>query len=205
MKKTLFCSVAVLACTVGWAQDVGRVISSTPVVQQVGVPRQVCSNEQVMVQPPKSGVGSVVGAIAGGAIGGAMSPGRGQGAATVVGAIGGALIGDRMEGRPELEARDVQRCGTQTFYENRTVAYNVVYEFAGKQYAVQMPNDPGPTIALNVSPQGSVPPAGAMASPVYVQPATVVMGPPVYRSYYPAPYYPPVAIEFGYWGHRHWH
>ena len=30
------------------AQEVGRVISSTPIIQQVAVPRQVCSQQQLM-------------------------------------------------------------------------------------------------------------------------------------------------------------
>ncbi len=208
MKKPLLMTAAVLSSALCWAQDVGRVISSTPVVQQVGVPRQVCSTEQVAVQPPKSGAGAVVGALVGGVVGGAMSPGRGQAAAAVVGAVGGALVGDKLEGTPTAELRDVQRCGTQTVFENRTVGYNVVYEFGGKQYSVQMPQDPGPTIQLQVSPAGLSSAQPAAAQPVYVQPATVVVAPPVYRTYYPAPYYPPVSLEFGFWdGYRgrHWH
>ena len=35
------------------AQEVGKVISSTPVIQQVAVPRQVCTTEQVVVQGHK--------------------------------------------------------------------------------------------------------------------------------------------------------
>ena len=57
----------------------------------------------------------------------------------------------------------MQTCSTQNFYENRTVAYNVVYEFNGKQYNVQMPQDPGPTVRLQVTPMisstQSLPPA----------------------------------------------
>jgi len=37
-------------------------------------------------------------------------------------------------------------------YENRLTGYNVVYEFAGKQYNVQLPKDPGPTIKLQITP-----------------------------------------------------
>lgn len=46
--------------------------------------------------------------------------------------------------------QNVQQCSTQTFYENRTVAYNVTYEYAGKQYSVQMPQDPGPYVRLQM-------------------------------------------------------
>jgi uncharacterized protein YcfJ len=32
------------------------------------------------------------------------------------------------------------------------MGYNVVYEFAGKQYTVQLPKDPGTTIKLQITP-----------------------------------------------------
>ena len=210
------------ACTeLTLAQDVGRVLSSTPVLQQVAVPRRVCSTEQVAMQAPKSGAGAAIGAIAGGAIGNAVGQGAGRAAATVLGVIGGAVVGDRVEGAPPTQWQDVSRCHLQTFYENRPVGYNVVYEFAGKQYAVQMPNDPGPTIALQVTPVGASPPMAAPAAPpVYAQPAyvqpdynpppVVVLSPPVYPGYYAQPYFPAIRLDLGYgsWGgyagHRHW-
>ena len=207
MHKLFTLTALVLASGAGMAQDVGRVISSTPVVQQVGVPRRVCSTEQVAVQAPKSGAGAVVGAIAGGAIGNSVGRGPGQAAATMLGLVGGAIVGDRIEGAPTEQLQSVQHCSTQTFYENRTVGYNVQYEFAGKQYAVQLPQDPGPTIALQVSPLGATPPQGALpVMPAYVQaaPTVVVPAPAVV---YAQPYYPPVSIGlgFGYWDHRRWH
>ncbi|MDE2418005.1 MAG: glycine zipper 2TM domain-containing protein [Burkholderiales bacterium] len=207
-----------MLCVWGFAtaQDMGRVISSTPVMQQVGVPRQVCTTEQVEVQPPKSGAGAALGAIAGGALGSAAGHGPGRAAATVIGAIGGAVVGDRIEGTPDTQIQSVQRCGMQTFFENRTVAYNVVYEYAGKQYAVQMPNDPGATIALQVAPvganaQGTISgPAPLHQSPIYIQPATsVIVTRQFYPYYYPQPLYAPIAIDLGFgyrdirWGRGH--
>lgn len=127
-------------------------ISSTPVIQQVAIPRQVCTNEQVAVQQSKSGAGALMGAIAGGAMGNAVGGGSGKAAATVLGIIGGAAIGDNIEGSPQTQFQNVQRCRTQTFYENRVVAYNVAYEYAGRQYSVQMPYDPGPNIQLQITP-----------------------------------------------------
>jgi uncharacterized protein YcfJ len=97
-----------------------------------------------------------MGAIAGGAVGNAVGGGSGKTAATILGIVGGAMIGDNVEGSSPAQVQDVQRCTTQTFYENRTVAYNVVYEYAGKQYSVQMANDPGPTIQLQISPMGQI-------------------------------------------------
>ena len=81
-----------LASTLALAQDVGRVISSTPVVQQVAVPQRAYSDTEVEVQAPKSGAGAVLGAIAGGAAGNALGGrGAGQAAATMLGVIGGAI------------------------------------------------------------------------------------------------------------------
>lgn len=218
MKTLLLLSAAMVSSGLCLAQEVGRVISSTPIIQQVGVPRNVCTNEQVAVQQPKSGAGAVIGAIAGGAMGNAVGSGGGKAAATALGIFGGAILGDRVEGAPQAQVQNVQRCGTQTFFENRPVAYNVVYEYAGKQYSVQMQSDPGPTIQLQIAPVGAssqmAGPAGSTAyqyqQPEYVQPAPVIMAPPVYGGYYARPYYAPVGIELdigygnGYRGHRHW-
>lgn len=200
------------------AQELGRVLSSTPVVQQVGIPHQVCSSEQVAIQQPTSGAGAAIGAIAGGALGSTAGHGAGRAAATMIGAIGGAVIGDRIEGPPPVQMQNVNRCSQQIFYENRTVAYNVVYEFAGKQYAVQMPHDPGPTLAVQVTAVGAAP-----QLPAPIAPVTPVYAPPLYATtpvtvvtqssypvYYARPYLPAVQLNWGYrgWGgyehHRHW-
>jgi uncharacterized protein YcfJ len=237
MKRSVLVSalgvLAAFGSTAG-AEEVGRVINSTPVIQQVAVPRQVCNNQPMAVQQPNSGTGAVVGGLAGGAMGNAISSGSGGGraAATVLGVIGGALLGNSIENsgnRPQ----NVPQCNTQTFYENRTVGYNVLYEYAGKEYNVQMPYDPGPTIRLQLSPVGSNGPEAdsygyanaqqpmVMAPPVQSQAVTTV-GYPVYApapAYYPAypaypyypAYYPPVGVSLGFGfygggggGHRHW-
>jgi uncharacterized protein YcfJ len=154
-----------IACSVGLgtslavhAQEVGRVISSTPMIQQVAVPRQVCSTQPVVQQPQKSGAGALMGAIAGGAVGNAMGKGSGN-----------AILGDKIEGNPQAEVRNVQTCNTQMFYENRTTGYNVVYEFNGKQYTVVMPSDPGPTVRLQVTPVAPIGPT-PVATPLAVPP-----------------------------------
>lgn len=211
MKQLLILTVTAISSGLAMAQEVGRVISATPLIQQVGVPRQVCTNEQVAVQPSKSGAGAVIGAIAGGAMGNAVGGGTGKAAATMLGIFGGAVLGDRVEGAPQSQFQTMQRCGVQTFYENRPVAYNVVYEYAGKQYSVQMPNDPGPSIQLQVTPVGAAtqmtepPMNGTYAPPLYGQPAPVYVVPPVQRGYYANPYYAPIGVELDYGygdGHR---
>ena len=208
MKKFVLLGVAVAASGVAMAQEVGRVISSTPVVQQVAVPRQVCSTQQVAVQQPKSGAGAVMGALAGGAAGNAVGSGGGKAVATMLGIMGGAILGDHIEGGGS-SVQNVQRCSTQTFYENRPTAFNVVYEYGGKQYSVQMPNDPGPTVQLQVTPVGASNAAPAYAPPAYqapvtttyvappvayVEPQTVYVGAPAYYPGYYAPSYAPLGV-----------
>jgi uncharacterized protein YcfJ len=220
---------ALVAASIGTAQaqEQGRVISSQAVIQQVAVPRQVCNNQQVAVQGQKSGAGGVMGAIAGGAIGNNVGSGSGRALATMIGVIGGAAMGDRVEGAPPVQMQTVQNCSTQTFYENRTSGYNVVYEYNGKQYNVQMPNDPGQFVQLQVTPVGGtsqamqggnmgipapviqpmmqqqvIQPVVAAPQVIYAQPQVVYA-----RPYYPV-IYPAVSIGFGWrggYGHRHWH
>ena len=210
-KQLIVLSTVLAATGACFAQDVGRVISSQPVVQQVAVPRQVCSTDQVAVQPQKSGAGAAMGAIAGGAMGNAVGRGSGNAAATMLGIVGGAILGDRIEGSPAPQMQTVQNCVNQSFYENRTIGYNVVYEFGGKQYSVQMPQDPGPTVQLQVTPVGmqSPPPNpnNVATVPVYQQPPVVESRTVYYaQPYYAQPYYPPVSLNFGYgyWGGHGW-
>ena len=210
MKQKILLAALAVVCGTGFAQEVGRVISATPIIQQVGVPRQVCSTEQVAVTQPKSGAGAALGAIAGGAIGNAATHGPGQAAATMLGLVGGAVLGDRIEGPGATQLQNVQRCSTQTIYENRTVAYNVVYEYAGKQYTVQMPQNPGPTIQLQVSPMGStVTTASTTAQLSYdtVQPTTVIVTQQTYPVVLSPPLFPPVPLFLGpgaWGGHGRW-
>lgn len=170
MKKWLLASTLAAAASLGWAQEIqemGRVISATPITRQVGVPRQVCSTEWVSVPQRTSGAGAVIGAIAGGALANAASHGRGQGAVTMIGAIGGAMIGDQLEQRGDSQTQQVQRCQTQTFFEPQTVAYDVMYVYAGHQYHMQTAHRPGKHVLLQVSPVG----AGVWVHPAHRPPA----------------------------------
>jgi len=193
----------------GGAELVGHVISRIALYQQVAVPGQVCANTPVTVQPPNSGVGAIVGAMAGAALGSQVGGGQGQALATMAGMIGGALVGDKIEKPAPAQTVNQTTCTLQSAYENRLVGYQVVYEFAGKQYTVQLPQDPGSTIALQITPAGlpnaplaqASPPLGqasGMVQPqvIYTQP-TVVYGAPYY--YNPYPFSSP--LNFG-WGFR---
>lgn len=184
--SSLLCGVVGLAALAvsgqALAQDMGRVISSTAIISQVSVPRQVCAQEVVQVQnqvpASKSGAGALMGGIAGGALGNAVGQGTGRAAATLLGVLGGAILGDKVEGGSPAQVattqQTVNRCTTQNFLENRTAGYQVVYEYAGKQYSVQMPNDPGPTIQLQIAPAAATLPAPA-AMPVPAAPAPRVV------------------------------
>jgi uncharacterized protein YcfJ len=203
MKNTHLLALSSLAAaalglsSTAFAQEQGRVISTTPVITQVAVPRQVCTNEQVTTQSQqKSGAGALMGGVAGGAIGNAVGNGSGRAAATMIGIFGGAILGDKIEGgKAVANTQNVQNCTTQTFYENRPTAYNVVYEFNGKQYQVQLPQDPGPFVSLQVTPVGGAPVAPVQPAPVIVRPITQA---PVYTApvVYTQPVYTqPVVVE----------
>lgn len=152
MKLLISTLVLLNIYTLASAQELGKVISSMPVIQQIPVTRQVCSQEQVTVQQNKSGAGAAMGAIAGGLLGNQLGGGSGKTAATALGIFGGAILGNNIEGAPAPQNQAIQNCTTQNIFENRIMGYNITYEFNGKQYTVQLPRDPGPTIRLNVTP-----------------------------------------------------
>lgn len=214
-----FLSVNALAAE---PQEMGRVISTKPVIHQMQVPQQVCSQVPVAVAEPKTGAGAVMGAIAGGAVGSTLGQGGGNAAATALGLVGGAILGDKIEGQNTV-VQNTTSCVVQLMTHSTTV-YQVEYEYAGRRYSVELPYDPGPTLALNVSPAVSAPPAGyappaaypppvgavppPMSAPTTVMAPPPVMPAPVYVApypYYGYPYgfYPGVGINFGVGYHRH--
>ena len=183
------------------------------------MPRQVCTTQQVTTPGAKSGAGAAMGAIAGGAIGNNIGDGTGRVVATMLGLVGGAILGDRVEGAAPAQVQNVQSCSTQTFYENRVISYNVVYEFNGKQYQVSMPTDPGPTVKLQISPISATSPmhspltsavqhnSGAREVVLVEQPTYVA----AQRRHYvrPYPYYAPINLNlpygYPYSNHGHGH
>lgn len=226
--KTLALSCSLLAIgSLAQAQEIGQVLTRTAVYQQVAVPRQNCV-QTITPNAPTSGAGALTGAVTGAVLGSIIGDGRGGSA--LLGAVGGAIVGDRAESNNN--SQPVTTCTTQTVMENRLVGYNVVYEYAGKTYDVQLPQDPGPTIPLQVSPAGAqLPmalqaPAAAVTSPpavTYTQPPVVYTQPPVVYTqpsviYAPAPVYyqrpwpisTSINLGWGWYGgshvhrHRHW-
>ena len=199
---------AALASPAAQAADFASVVSSTPVIVSVPVPRQQCSDGQQFVQQRPSGAGALIGAIAGGVIGHNLGNDVGRAAATVFGAVAGAVVGDQVEAAnsPVTEV-PVRRCQTISSYENRTVGYDVIYDYAGQRYSARMARDPGRQLAVNVQPAegGSAPapadygregtpvPSNSAPQPAYYEPLQ-----PVY--YAPPPVYVTPVIGFGYYG-----
>ena len=134
----------------GPANAYGIVVSSTPVVQKVTVPKQICTTTTVQYGQPTGG-GALLGAVVGGAIGNQFGKGDGRAVATVIGALGGGIVGNQIEAQAQYPT---QHCRTENVVENRTVAQTVVYDYAGQRYTVQMPAEgdfrPGVRLALYV-------------------------------------------------------
>jgi hypothetical protein len=100
---------------------------------------------------------------------------------------------------------------------SQPTAYNVVYEYAGKHYNVQMPRDPGGFVQLQVTPVGeqqaqqqmqqfeqpvSIPVPVIQPQVVYA-PQPVVYQQPYYVNSYVNPYiYPAIGIGLGYAAYR---
>ncbi|MBP7545937.1 MAG: glycine zipper 2TM domain-containing protein, partial [Acidovorax sp.] len=97
-KSTVLALLALGAAGAALAQEQGRVLSSTPIIQQVPLTRQICNAETVYSGSSNSGAGAILGAIAGGAIGNSIGGGSGRAAATALGIVGGALVGNQVEG-----------------------------------------------------------------------------------------------------------
>jgi hypothetical protein len=154
----LLCATLLLGVSApAWAADeMARVVSATPVTQQVGVERQACATYATPGVPPQ--------------------------------------------------------CSTQTVYESRTVAYNVIYEHSGKQYSVQMPQNPGATmrftgtgVLVGGAPASAPVPASAnVSAPVAaVSPISVVADDPANSddpTGYPQPYPSPVQVSYAHPG-----
>ncbi len=225
-------AAAALLGTAGLARaaEYATVISATPVMNSVAVPRQDCVDGEGIVQQQPSGAGAVVGAIVGGVLGNQFGHGAGRAAATGLGIVAGSAIGNQAEVNGNAAAAvPVRNCRTVSQVQNRVVGYDVVYEYNGQRYTTRTASDPGPRLAIDVRPSGDMPldrtgppatysdvpppsysgPAYVQSPPVYYAPAPYYYGPPAYY-YGPAYYGPAIGIGIGFgggygWhGHRHW-
>ncbi len=126
-----------------WRDEHARVLESQP-VSAAG--QEECWNEQTRSYERRHiGAGTVIGAIAGGVIGHQFGSGHGNTAATAAGAIGGGLLGNRVDrNRADDEPSERTRCRTVSDNgSNDVVAYDVRYEYQGREYTTRLDHDPG--------------------------------------------------------------
>ena len=129
------------------------------------------------------------------------------------------VLRDRLNGQVIMEyaylffCSDVYASSGAVSYTHLDVYKRQIYDYAGKRYSVQMPNDPGPTVQLQVAPVGatrqgvSTSGAATFAEPAILPPTSISTPPAVYPVYEQPVYYPPVRLNlgYGYWGGYGWH
>src|SRR6185369_15842174 len=137
-----------------------RVRSSTPVYEEVQVPRTECITQTVVTETPARSdkpnlVGAGLGAVAGGLLGHTVGGGNGKTAATAVGAVAGALVGNDLANRSSVQAErapaEVQNCKTVKATQSRLVGYRVQYEYAGREFESIVRSNPGSTLPVRLS------------------------------------------------------
>lgn len=143
-----------------------RVISSTPNLERITETRQQCSYEtQQLVQAPvaqqagmSSTGGAILGALAGGLLASQIGKGNGKHVAIAAGSATGAMIGRNMAEQPSgsggvstVSHQQVQVCRPVNVQREQVRDYTVRYEHQGQEYQVQLPQQPGQWLKLNIS------------------------------------------------------
>ena len=140
--------------------DQARVRHVEPRYETVQVPRRECAAGWMNANeaPVSAGLnygGIAIGAVAGGLIGNQIGNGRGRQAATAVGAVVGALAGDRLAGGyntyQDPYRGQARNCRDVVDSQNRIVGYDVTYDYRGQQYTTFTRQEPGPTLAVQVT------------------------------------------------------
>ncbi len=137
--------------------DSARVLSSTPVYDEINEPRRECWTERTGYSREyrdRSYGGAILGSIVGGVVGHQFGKGRGNDAATAAGAVIGAITGDNIDNDNRVVSRrpiEEERCRTVDNWNRRIIGYDVVYRYHGNEYTTFLPYEPGPTLRLNVS------------------------------------------------------
>ena len=163
MKPLLFTLTLALAGAVQAQEfnDSARVLSATPVYEQVNSPRRECWTEyrETSRREQRGGNnigGAIVGGVVGGLLGNQVGGGHGKEVATAGGAIAGAIIGNQVQTRDDYRRDDdhyrpVDRCSNRDQWERRLTGYEVRYEYRGHTYQSFMQRDPGERIPVRVT------------------------------------------------------
>jgi uncharacterized protein YcfJ len=132
-----------------------RVVSVTPVTEQVQTPREECHDQVVTRQKPVKDThriaGTVVGAVAGGLLGNAIGGGGKNTGAKIAGAAVGGYAGNKTQ--EKMQQNDTYQttervCNTVVDVGERTVGYDVKYLIGDELGTARMDHDPGDTIPL---------------------------------------------------------
>lgn len=135
--------------------DYAEVVSVTPAMKTVRVPREDC-RDQVVTRPketkdPNQIAGTIAGAVVGGVIGHQIGDGRGQDIATVGGAVAGGYAGNKIQENVQSKrvTQTTERvCNTVVDRKQEQVGYDVIYRLDGKEHSIRMDHDPGKKIPL---------------------------------------------------------
>ena len=130
--------------------DTARVLSVTPQVERVNVPREECRTEyqQQSYRDDRghSIAGAVIGGIAGGLLGNTVGHGSGRVAATAVGAGVGAIAGDRIANSRNnvvtTRTVPVQSCYQVDNWQTVNSGYLVAYEYNGTDKVPEVQSAP---------------------------------------------------------------
>jgi uncharacterized protein YcfJ len=160
--------------------DTARVLSSTPQMERVNMPRQECRTEyqqQSYRNGDNSVAGALIGGIAGGLLGSTVGRGNGRVAAAAVGAGVGAIAGNSIannqRGYGVTRSVPVQSCYQVDNWQSVTTGYLVTYEYNGRTYTTVTNEQPGRYIDVNVA----IEPRSRVISQVnYVEPSVYING-----------------------------
>jgi uncharacterized protein YcfJ len=139
--------------------DTARVLSATPQMERVNVPRQECRTEyqqQSYNQGGNSSIGgAIIGGIAGGLLGSTIGKGHGRTAAAAIGAGVGAMagnsIGNNQNYRGGSRTVPVESCYQVDNWQSVNTGYLVTYEYNGRTYTTVTQDQPGKYIDVNVA------------------------------------------------------
>jgi uncharacterized protein YcfJ len=167
-KPLITAIAAVLALSSGAAmadyghgfRDRARVVSSTPVYEQINEPRRECQTEyrtyeEKSYRNGNNTAGAILGAVAGGLLGSTVGKGNGKVAAAAVGAATGAVVGDRWYDRGEpyttTRSEPVETCRMVDNFRQQVVGYDVTYRYNDRNFTTRLPYDPGEWLSLDVN------------------------------------------------------
>lgn len=191
--------------------DTATVISATPQVERVNMPRQECRTEYVReaYSNSSSPAGAIIGGVAGGLLGSTIGKGDGKVAGAAIGAGVGAIVGDRVaNNQPNgVVDRPVDRCVSVDNWQSVSRGYLVTYRYNGHDFTTMTDEMPGSTIRIRVGindanrPVGNIMPSSSYSTSTYYTPVPQVVYREPVRVYSP----PPPVVIYGGWNNGYGH